>query len=222
MAFDATLGGESSNSLISVADATAIAGDLPQTEGIVAWLGLISGDKEKTLVASSLTFQGLRWKGKLCNEKQALCFPRFIDGPSVYATCEKIPYEVLTACVFLAAFIGSSGGYLAIGEEGGPVQTVGTNPFPGLSPDDLAGYEEVELGKGAIRFKLDTKREPQALDFLPPFSMNLISRFVISGSGIQSSSFSRATNYGAAPYANLGRGYRWREVGGGIIRVPNE
>jgi hypothetical protein len=220
MAFDATLGGESSNSLISVEDATEIAGDLPQTDGISAWLGLIVSDKQRTLVASSLTFQGLRWKGKLCAEKQALCFPRFIDGPSVYAVCERIPYEVLAACVFLAAFIGSSGGYLAIGEEGGPVQTVGTNPFPGLSPDDLAGYEQVELGNGAIKFKLDTKREPQALDFLPPFAMNLISRFVISGSGIQLNSFSRSADYGAAPYAGRATGYRWREVGGGIIRVP--
>lgn len=214
MAFDSELGGENSNSLASVEEAVEIAGDLPQTDGVVAWLSLELAGQQQTLVASSMTMQGLRWKGKLCNEKQNLCFPRLIETGGVYAYCEKIPYEVKVATTYLAAFIGESGGYTAIGEEGGPQQTVGTNPFPGLSPDDLQGYDEVNLGRGAIQLKLK-KPEANAINYIPPFALNLIARFAILSSSVNSSEFSRSPEYGAAP--------AWRgHSGRGVVVIDDK
>ena len=215
MAFVSTLGSETANSLISVARAETILGDLPQTDGVIEWLALVAADQERTLVAASMTLQGLKWKGKQCSETQALAWPRLIDSSGVYAVCEKLPYEIEMATAYLAAFLGLSGGYVAIGEEGGPVKTEGTNPFPGLSPEDLAGYENVELGNGAIKLKLAAPAQMQPIEYIPPFSMQLINRFAIMPSGIHHSNFSRrgaATIY--PPYVSSVRNVGMVEIDG--------
>lgn len=199
MAFDATLSGEESNSLVEIAEATEIAGDLPQTDGVISWVALGDDDKGRTLVASTLTFQGLRWKGKPCKAEQSLCFPRLIETAGVNAVCSKTPYEIKVACTYLAIFIGSSGGYLAVADEGGKLKTEGENPFPGLSPQDLEGYSEIDLGRGAVKLKLQQDKEIRAIDYIPPFSLNLISRYLIHSNSINVADFSRSPGYGAAP-----------------------
>ena len=63
MAFDSTLSGPNANSNLSIERAEALVGDLPQSDGIIAWLGLDDSHKGKTLTAATLALDSQEWRG---------------------------------------------------------------------------------------------------------------------------------------------------------------
>ena len=203
MAFDATLAGENSNSLVSVARAVELINDLPPSAGINQWLALGETQQEKTLVASTFSIDSLPWKGDICSTVQALAWPRRVYYDGQYTYCDAIPRDVELAVAYTAAFMGEEGGYVGVGDGGGESES-DSAPFPGLTPADLQGYEQVDLGNGALKLKLTEQSGIKTgVTFIPAFAADLLRKYINSAQGFKSTQF-RNNSVGRiqVPYIN--------------------
>jgi len=172
MAFVSTLGAANANSFISVARATTLLGELPVSAGITAWLALNNTQKEQTLVAATMTINPLKWKGYVADAAQSLSWPRLIKIDGRQLATDELPIDFEIAVAYMAAFLGSGGGYTAVATNDGGASLRSTNQ-----------YEEVELGNGALRVKFKSGDTPQTgMDYIPPFSMDILSRYAIDSS----------------------------------------
>lgn len=172
MAFVSTLGAANANSFISVARATTLLGELPVSAGITAWLALNNTQKEQTLVAATMIINPLKWKGYVADASQSLSWPRLVRIDGRQLPTDELPIDFEIAVAYMAAFLGSGGGYTAVAANDGGANLLGTNQ-----------YEEVELGDGALRVKFKQGDIPQTgVDYIPPFAMDILYRYMIDSS----------------------------------------
>lgn len=177
MAFVSTLGSSTANSFISVARASSLLQELPDSPGVVSWLTLVQAQKEKTLVAASMTINPLRWKGYVANGEQSLAWPRKIVVDGRRLPPDELPLDFEYAVAYMAAFLTTSGGYTGIqdGNDGGI----------DLMENDQ--YSEVGLGSGALTVKFkDDNRGRSGFEYIPPFVMDILSKYIIDSSFHQS------------------------------------
>lgn len=171
MAFVSTLGASDANSYLSVAKATTLLSELPESPGIVAWLALTTTQQERSLVAATMTINPLQWKGQPSSTEQSLAWPRRIIADYYFAPEDELPVDFEIGVAYMAAFLGTTGGYTGIPDADG-----------GAKRYKNSEYEEVELGDGELRvkFRTDSMSQTGAL-FIPPFSMDIFSRYMIRG-----------------------------------------
>jgi hypothetical protein len=166
MALDATLGGTSANSYVTVAEAD----DYFSTSfGRTSWSSTISDNKEIVLIESTRLLDLLvSWKGYVKSDTQALRWPRTyvpnIDGPyngvdtviESYISDSIVPKDVKNAVFELAYSLLSNGGFQSSENElskvqVGPVsidfsETVKSNGLPKIVRDMIARWGEYTVG----------------------------------------------------------------------------
>ena len=113
---DATLGGPTSNSYITMADAMAIAENIP---GGGDWAVLDEEARNLSLIVATRWLETLSYGGDRCNATQRLKWPRIgATCDSIVSDCAGIPYRIQEAEVTLAirytvnpgSFPGANGG----------------------------------------------------------------------------------------------------------------
>lgn len=183
--FDSTLGGATSNSYASLAQSAEALESLPPSSGISDWLAYTDTEKEQTLVAATMVLDPLAWIGCKCSEEQQLNWPRKIRGDfcenrspnvgyrSYLVNCEEMPHKLIVAVSYLAAFLGSDGGFAGV-------------PAP-ITADEAASlqsvkdYDEVRIGPITVRPKQepDWENYPETnLERIPPFVADLIKPYL--------------------------------------------
>lgn len=173
MAFVSTLGASDANSFVSVARATSLLEELPGSPGISSWLDLSAGDKEKTLVAATMSINPLKWKGRASTFQQSLAWPRFIKVDGRQLPVDELPLDFEIAVAYMAAFLTTNGGYTGIG--------AGNDGGVTLQQNDQ--YSEVDLGSGSLRVKFKEDDSLQSgFEFIPPFAMDILSKYIIDSS----------------------------------------
>lgn len=173
MAFVSTLGASDANSYLSVAEATTALSELPASPGIVAWLALTNTQKEQSLVGATMAVNPLQWKGQPSSVEQSLAWPRRIVADYYYAPDDEIPVDFKTAIAYMAAFLGTSGGYTGIASSDG-----------GSTRYANSEYDEVTLGgtTQGLTVKFNNEKMSQTgMLFIPPFSMDIFARYMIRG-----------------------------------------
>ena len=173
MAFVSTLGASDANSYLSVAKATTLLSELPASFGVSAWLALTNTQKEQSLVAAAMAINPLRWKGQPASSEQSLAWPRRIVADYHFAPDDELPIDFGVAVAYMAAFLGSSGGYTGIPNADG-----------GATRYKNSEYDEVTLGgtSEGLTVKFNKNQVTQAgMSFIPPFSMDIFARYMISG-----------------------------------------
>ena len=132
MAIDSTIGGASSNSFISVADAdTYMTSRIYQTD----WDSATNDTKERALVTATSHINNLPWLGTKKTQTQSLEFPRssMYDRNGYFVTSTAIPGFVENATCELAFSLVKSDRISDTGTEGfssmkvGPLQ-LSSNP----------------------------------------------------------------------------------------------
>jgi hypothetical protein len=108
VALDATIGGTSSDSYITVADADTYHGN---NLNVTDWTGASTADKEKALKMSTrLMDERIDWIGEKNTDTQALRYPRAgvttPDGYSVETT--ELPTPITNACAEFAKYLIAS------------------------------------------------------------------------------------------------------------------
>ena len=170
MAFVSTLGASDANSYLSVAKATTRLGDLPSSNGIATWLGLDEESKEKTLVGATMAANPLKWKGRPATFEQSLAWPRVIRADYFNLPTDELPIDFEVAIAYLAAFIGSEGGYTGINDlDGGAKQLKNSQ------------YDEVELGRSDLRVKFRDQVQQTGVAYITPFCMDIFARYMVGG-----------------------------------------
>lgn len=156
MALDATLGGASANSYVTVAEADAY---FATSFGRTAWGSASAENKEIVLIESTRLLDLLvSWKGYVKSDTQALRWPRTyvpnIDGRYLesYISDSIVPKDVKNAVFELAYSLLSNGGFQASENElakvkVGPVSidfsdTVKSNGLPKMVRDMIARWGE--------------------------------------------------------------------------------
>lgn len=200
MAFVSTLGASDANSFLSVARASSLLGELPASAGITAWLALTTTQKEQSLVAATMTINPLKWKGYVADASQSLAWPRLIKVDGRQLPTDELPIDFEISVAYVAAFLGSSGGYTAVAANDGGANLRSTNQ-----------YDEVELGDGALRVKFKQGDIPQTgVDYIPPFAMDILQRYITDPSFHQPY-VSRTSTARIDPYYG-GNGFRPRRI----------
>lgn len=171
MAFVSTLGASDANSYLSVEAAEARLSELPESAGVTSWLALSEPEKEQSLVAATMAINPLQWRGQPASQEQSLAWPRRIISDYYYAPSDALPVDFEIAAAYMAAFLGSNGGYTGIANADG-----------GATRYKNSEYEEVEIGRGDLRVKFDRSNMSQtgAL-FIPPFSMDIFAKYMVRG-----------------------------------------
>lgn len=211
MAFDSTLGASNATSFVSVARATSLLSDLPQSPGIASWLALNTTQKEQTLVAATMTINPLKWKGTIKDPSQSLAWPRYISIDGRMLSIDELPLDFEIAVSYMAAFLTTTGGYTGIDSENDG----------GVSLREDEQYDEVNLGGGALQIKYRDRDSMQSgFEFIPPFAMDILSKYIIDSSFHQStltkSSVARIDRYYAS---SAFRGRRISFSGGKVFPV---
>ena len=208
MAFVSTLGADNQNSFISVARATSLLTELPDSPGVVSWLALSDTQKEKTLVAATMTINPLKWKGFVATPTQSLAWPRRIKVDGRRLPIDELPLDLEYAVAYMAAFLTTNGGYTGIqtGNDGG------------LQLQQNNQYEEVELGSGALRVKFKDEDQGQSgFEYIPPFVMDILSKYIID-STFNQPYVSRTSSARITPfYSGAAYGRRIRIANGAVF-----
>ena len=173
MAFVSTLGATDANSYLSVARATTLLSELPASVGVSAWLTLTTTQKEQSLVAATMSINPLHWKGQPATSEQSLAWPRRVAADYYYAPEDELPVDLEIGVAYMAAFLGTNGGYTGIsGTDGGATRYKNSE------------YDEVTLGGTSegliVKFNKDQMSQTGML-FIPPFSMDIFARYMIRG-----------------------------------------
>jgi len=171
MAFVSTLGASDATSYLSVARASTLLSELPASTGVTTWLALTTTQKEQSLVAATMAINPLQWRGQPSSVEQSLAWPRRIVADYYFAPDDELPIDFEVGVAYMAAFLGSNGGYTGIADLDG-----------GAKRYKNSEYEEVELGDGDLRvkFRTDSMSQTGAL-FIPPFSMDIFAKYMIRG-----------------------------------------
>ena len=141
MAFVSTLGASNANSFLSVAAATTLLNELPVSAGITAWIALTATQKEQTLVAATMSINPLRYKGRVATAEQSLSWPRLIKIDGRQLASDDLPLDFEVAVAYMAAYLGSSGGYTAVKyKDQGDVPQTGIDYIPPFAMDILSRY----------------------------------------------------------------------------------
>ena len=97
---DATLGGNQSNSYVTLANAEGIAGMMP---GGDTWIALTEDEKNMSLIQATRWLETLDYRGDRCKSSQRLKWPRSgAECDGVTSDCLGIPYPIQEAEVVLA------------------------------------------------------------------------------------------------------------------------
>ena len=122
---DATLAGASSNSYVTLAEASAIARNLPFAD---EWAAAPNEDLEFALIASTRYLETLTYQGTRCTTTQRLKWPRRdAECDGLTSVCTAIPYTIQETEVILAyQFILDSGSFPGFGGAGGDSAPAGT------------------------------------------------------------------------------------------------
>lgn len=165
MALDATLGGASANSYVTVAEADAY---FATSFGRTAWGSASAANKEIVLIESTRLLDLLvSWKGYVKSDTQALRWPRTyvpnIDGRyngvdtilESYISDSIVPKDVKNAVFELAYSLLSNGGFQASENELSKVKvglvsidfsdTVKSNGLPKMVRDMIARWGEYSV-----------------------------------------------------------------------------
>jgi hypothetical protein len=144
---DATVGGATSNSYLERAIAEQILSQYPQSTGIAAWFELTDDQKDQSLIAATLTLDGLSYSGGKCSCEQRLAWPRQISHCAcTISSCASIPFDVQAAASLMAAQLGATGGGLF---------DVGSGGSASGGSSGLDQFEQVTLGPITVRMKQD-------------------------------------------------------------------
>ena len=141
--------------------------------GVSAWLTLTSTQKEQSLVAATMSINPLHWKGQPATSEQSLAWPRRVAADYYYAPEDELPVDFEIGVAYMAAFLGTNGGYTGIsGTDGGATRYKNSE------------YDEVTLGGTSegliVKFNKDQMSQTGML-FIPPFSMDIFARYMIRG-----------------------------------------
>lgn len=182
--------------------------ELPDSPGVVSWLALDNSQKEKTLVAATMTINPLRWKGFVATAEQSLAWPRKIKIDGRRLPPDELPLDFEYAIAYMAAFLTTNGGYTGIPSE--------NDGGVGLQQNNQ--YEEVELGSGALRVKFKDEDQGQSgFEYIPPFVMDILSKYIIDSSFhqpyVSRTSTARITPF----YSGAAYGRRIRVAGGSVF-----
>lgn len=173
MAFVSTLGASDANSYLSVAEATTLLSELPASAGVTAWLSLTTTEKEQSLVAATMAINPLHWKGQPASSDQSLAWPRRIVADYYFAPEDELPIDFKIGIAYMAAFLGTNGGYTGISSDDG-----------GATRYKNSEYSEVTLGGTSegltVKFNKDQMSQTGML-FIPPFSMDIFAKYMIRG-----------------------------------------
>ena len=173
MAFVSTLGAADANSYLSVARATTLLSELPASTGVAAWLTLTTTQKEQSLVAATMSINPLHWKGQPATSEQSLAWPRRVAADYYYAPQDELPVDFEIGVAYMAAFLGTNGGYTGISSTDG-----------GATRYKNSEYDEVTLGGTSegltVKFNKEQMSQTGML-FIPPFSMDIFARYMIRG-----------------------------------------
>jgi hypothetical protein len=134
---DATLGGVSANSYVTLAAADAYFETVPDSS---TWTAKTTDQKNRALISATRWINVLSFYGKLCSDTQALKWPRKdykVDG--IELTCTLIPEPIKTATYELARALAND-----------PAAITGTTGTTGI-PD------EVELGELRVKYNNSTQ-----------------------------------------------------------------
>lgn len=118
MALDATLGGTSSNSYVTQADATAYLTDRLNAASLATWSALASGDKDAALIAATLRLDVEHYAGAPVTSTQRLKWPRvgaytaddlLLDSSTIPRLITDAQCEMAWAIAQNPAFLEESG-----------------------------------------------------------------------------------------------------------------
>ena len=130
---DATLGGASANSYVTLADADAYFETVPDSTD---WVSKSTDQKNRALISATRWIDVLSFYGKRCSETQALKWPREdykVDG--IELACTLIPFGIEVATYELARALAND-----------------TDAITG-STGTTGIYDQVELGELKVRYK---------------------------------------------------------------------
>jgi len=130
---DATLGGASANSYVTLADADAYFETVPDSTD---WVSKSTDQKNRALISATRWIDVLSFYGKRCSETQALKWPRKdykVDG--IELACTLIPFGIEVATYELARALAND-----------------TDAITG-STGTTGIYDQVELGELKVRYK---------------------------------------------------------------------
>jgi len=97
---DATLAGATSNSYVDLAEAVAIARNIPGGDD---WVALTDDEKVYSLIAATALLETLQYRGEICTTTQRLKWPRVgEDCEGRPFDCTAVPYKIKEAEVMLA------------------------------------------------------------------------------------------------------------------------
>jgi len=129
---DATLGGVSANSYVTLAAADAYFETVPDSS---TWTAKTTDQKNRALISATRWINVLSFYGKLCSDTQALKWPRkdyTVDG--INLACTLIPEPIKTATYELARALANDTDAIT-----------GTTGTTGI-------YDEVELGELKVKY----------------------------------------------------------------------
>lgn len=176
MAFVSTLGSPDANSYLSVAQATSLLESITPSSGVQSWLALSEEVQEQTLVTATMAINPLKWKGRPASQEQSLAWPRILVADYYYTQDGELPLDFKIGVAYMAAFLGETGGYTGIPDSDG-----------GAKRYRNSQYEEIELGNSDLRVKFDKSGITQTgAIFIPPYSMDIFSRYMTSNDFVQS------------------------------------
>ena len=130
---DATLGGASANSYVTLADADAYFETVPDSTD---WVSKSTDQKNRALISATRWIDVLSFYGKRCSETQALKWPREdykVDG--IELACTLIPFGIEVATYELARALAND-----------------TDAITG-STGTTGIFDQVELGELKVRYK---------------------------------------------------------------------
>ena len=130
---DATLGGASANSYVTLADADAYFETVPDSTD---WVSKSTDQKNRALISATRWIDVLSFYGKRCSETQALKWPRKeyeVDG--IELACTLIPFGIEVATYELARAFANDTDAIT-----------GSTGTTGL-------YDEVKLGDLQVKYK---------------------------------------------------------------------
>ena len=140
---DATLGGASANSYVTLADANSYFETVPDSS---TWVDKTDDQKNRAIISATRWIDALSFYGNRCTETQALKWPREdykVDG--IELACTLIPVGIEIATYELARALANDTDAIT-----------GTTGTTGL-------YDQVELGELKVKYK-DSSMTPGVIN----------------------------------------------------------
>lgn len=173
MALDATLGGASANSYVSVEEAKAYWSNKFQRE---AWTDLERSFQAVALMEATELLEGLRFWGRPVSSEQALAFPRVYE-PASDGT--SIPRQIVSATCILALELAQKEARKAGGSGAG----AGAHNVTAVEEMKAAGVERFKMADYEVAFG-SAASSGGVFGSLPLAVQNLVGLWVKKGAPI--------------------------------------